>query len=233
MDREQRAVVLVSGGVNSCVAASLKEPYEPALLHVRYPHRAAEREAECFDRIAEHLHVEHKLMADLDHLAHVGGNARVDRKLPIEDAATLTDHSANTYVPGLMPAMLSLAFQWAHVIKATKIVVGASENLGPPGPPTANLYPDCRREVFQVFDELMRLARPGLEPIALSLPLIQLTRPDVVRLGQRLEAPLESTWSCYASNETPCDQCYGCVTRTRGFIEAGQPDPALAGAKKR
>jgi len=228
MDRVERAVILVSGGVNSSVAASIREGYEPAFLHVRYPHRAAEREAECFRRLAAHLSVTETLVADLPHLNQIGGNARVDRQVPIEDASTLTRTAANTYIPGLMPAMLAAAFNWAHVIEATRIVVGVSENLGPPGPPTSTLYPDYRREIFQLYDELMALSRPELPPIRISTPLIDLDRTEIVQLGQRFDAPFHLTWSCYASDTTPCERCYGCATRAHGFIEASVADPLFS-----
>ena len=231
MSQEPRTVVLVSGGVNSCVAAALRESSPLALLHVRYPHRAADRELECFHALAKHLAVGETLEAELPHLARIPGNARVDRQIPIENAATLGDGEANTYGPGLMPAMLSTAFQWACAIDADRIVVGVSENLGPPGPPTATLYPDCRREVYQLFDELFRLSRPGKPAIRIVTPLIDLPRADIIRLGQRVGAPLHLTWSCYESNDKPCEQCYRCVTRARGFIEAGLPDPLLAAAE--
>ncbi len=233
MESMRRAVVLVSGGVNSCVAAAIKDAYEPALLHVRYPHRAAIRELECFQRLVKHMGVRNSLVAELPHLAQVTGNARVDRRVPIEDAAALTDNKpAGTYVPGLMTTMLSLAFNWATAIGATRIVVGISENLGPPGPPTAGLYPDHRREVLHAFEDIIRLSLPSPVAMELAAPLVNLTRPDVVRLGQRFSVPFGMTWSCYASDEKPCEKCYGCATRMRGFIDAGVPDPIFALEKK-
>jgi 7-cyano-7-deazaguanine synthase len=222
------AVVLVSGGINSCVlAAATAKEYKPALMHVTYGQRTAERELACFEDICKHFQGAEKLLVPLPHCQAVGGNARVNRKHVIEDVATLTDTPCNTYVPGLIPTMLGLAYHWADALGARKILIGSSENDGPPGPRTSLLFPDHRREVYHLYGQLMEMiARPRTR-IHLETPLISMTRGEVVRLGLHVGAPFESTWSCDRSGEKPCGTCRACLTRARGFLDAVVPDPIM------
>ncbi len=224
-----RAVVLLSGGINSCVSAwAAKQQHELALLHIRYGHRAAKREEEAFRCIASELRVGKTLVVDLPHVAELGGSARVDRKLAIEDALGLSPTVASTFVPGLLPTIVGIAQQWAATLSAQRIVVGAVENLGPPAPPTGTIHPDCRRPCYQLLDHLLEITTSGKSPIRIDTPVIDLSRSEIVRLGHQVGAPLHLTWSCYRGEERPCGACCGCVTRGRGFGEAGLPDPLLA-----
>jgi 7-cyano-7-deazaguanine synthase len=221
----EKAVVLSSGGLNSAVLTSLaRRDHEVALLHVRFGHRAAEREAELFEKQAAHFEIAHKLVIDMPHFAVIGGNARTSRKRQIEDALAIGEGEANTYVAGLVGAMISAAFSWAHTLAAAKVFIGISEDLGPPAPKTSLMYPDFSREYLQLCNHLFDVASPA-RPIALEAPLADLNRTDIVRLGHRLETPLELTWSCLSSGTQLCGACAGCATRARGFLSAGLPDP--------
>jgi len=223
-----RSVVLLSGGLNSCVAAWVaRQESELALLHIRYGHRAAQREEHAFERIAAELGVEHCLIVDLPHMLQMRPGARVNRREAIEDASSLEPKVANTFIPGLLPTMIGIAQTWASVLGAHTIVIGAAENLGPPGPPSETIHPDCRRRCYQLLDHLLELTSAGKSAIRLHTPVIDLSRSEIIRLGRRLGAPLHLTWSCYRGEEHPCGICYGCATRARGFAAAGMPDPLL------
>lgn len=229
-----RAVILVSGGINSAVVAAVaREQYEPALLHVGWGHRTAEREAVCFERLAAALHIERTLVADLSCLAGFGGNARVSKRLPIDDANALGKGTPATFVLGLMPAMLSLAGAWAAAIGAKRILVGTGEDYGLPCPTLATLYPDHRHEFIQAFNLMLIHAKPQNRELAVEAPLIDLTRAEVIKLGNRLNVPWEKTWSCYRNTDVPCGRCLGCANRTHGFLRAGIADPLLLEASLR
>lgn len=223
-----RAVVLVSGGVNSAVITAIaREQYDPVLLHVGWNHRSADRELAAFEQLAAHFDVERTLAADLPCMAAFGGNSRVSKRFSIEDANTLGQETPSTFAPGVLPSMLSLAAAWAGAIKARRIFVGVSEGPGGNGPTLAQLYPDYRREFIQAFNLCLRYALPAKQDILVEAPLIDLSRVEIVRLGLRCEVPYALTWSCYASGAKPCGRCLGCVNRASGFSKAGLADPLL------
>lgn len=223
----QKSIVLCSGGLNSAVLVALAKEAGPiALLHVRYPHQAAARETAMFEKLAAHFDVADRLVVDLPHFGEIGGNARVEDRIDLEDAIAIKCAPSTCFVAGLMPTLIGVAFTWAERLESAQIWVGVSENLGRPGPMTSAAYPDYSREFLTTFEQALALAsaRP---PIRIETPLIDLDRADIIRLGRQFEVPFKWTWSCLASGETPCQRCLGCATRVRGFIAAGQPDPVL------
>ena len=222
----ETAVVLVSGGINSSVAAALtREQYEPALLHVAWGHRSADRELAAFEQIAADLRIEKTLVAELSCMAVFGGNARVSKRITIEDASTLGKTTPATFALGLLPSMLSLAAAWAGALNAKRVIVGLSEDHGVPGPAVSELYPDHRIEFLQAFNLMLSYAKPPHVELLVDAPLIELDRAEVIRLGQRLNVPFGKTWSCYQNSDVPCNRCRPCTTRAAGFIRARVPDP--------
>lgn len=222
----ETAVVLTSGGINGAVTAALaKEQYEPALLHVAWGHRAADRELAAFEQLAAYLRIEKTMVAELSWMAVFGGSARTSRRMTIEDAATLEPGTPATFLLGLMPSMLNIAATWAGAIGAKRVLVGISEDHGVPGPAVSALYPDHRMEFIQAFNLMLSYAKPPQRELMVEAPLIELARPEVIRLGQRLNVPFDRTWSCYASSERPCGRCRPCMTRAAGFLRARVADP--------
>jgi 7-cyano-7-deazaguanine synthase len=220
MSNTDKAVVLVSGGINSSVAAAVaREKYECALLHVSWGHRAAEQEREAFEHISSIL--------TLDSFTEFGGSARVSKRLAIENASALRGDIPLTFTLGLMPTMLSMATAWAGALKAKRIIVGTSEHHGVPGPVISDLYPDYRHEFIQSMNLLLHYCKPKAMPLVVEAPLIEMNRAEVIKLGQRFHIPYERTWSCYEGNSTPCRLCLACATRAAGFVQSGQPDPLL------
>ncbi|MBN1347273.1 MAG: 7-cyano-7-deazaguanine synthase [Phycisphaerae bacterium] len=222
------AVILASGGVNSLVTAALAaKEYSLAMMHVAYGQRTAERELSCFRQLCKHLGPCEQIVVPLTHVEAVGGSARVDRKLAVEDARTLGDRPANTYMPGLIPAMLGLAFHWASAIGARHVFIGSSESDGPPVENTPVLFPDHRREVYHLYNQLMEMIAKKECKVQLQTPLITMTRGEVIRLGQHLDVPFEASWSCERTVDVPCSSCYGCVSRAQGFVDAAVTDPIM------
>lgn len=228
-----KAVVLVSGGLNSAVLAAMAKQEHPviALLHVRYGHRAQERETELFEKLAAHFEVREQLTVDMPHLAAIGGSARVSRKVQLQDALALTGGESNCNVRGLVGSLLSAAFAWAARIEAKHVYIGVAENLGPPAPPTASLYPEYSHEYLHLFNHLYTIASPSRD-ISLAAPLMNLSRTDIVKLGHRLSVPFDLTWSCLSSGTQMCGACVGCATRNRGFLDAAVPDPVMLAAQR-
>jgi len=228
-----KAVVLSSGGLNSAVLTSLAvQEQSVKLLHVRYGHRAQTQETALFEKQAAFFNIKEKLILELPHFAALGNSARVNRKKQIEDALAVGEGASNCWVPGLIGGLLNAAFGWASLIGAAKIFIGVSEDLGPPGPRTRNIYPDYSRECIQLHNHLLAEMSRG-KPIAIEAPLIDLSRTEIVKLGNRLGTPFELTWSCLSSGTQPCGGCVGCASRNRGFLDAAVPDPILSVAAQR
>lgn len=224
---KEKAVVLCSGGMNSAVAATVAaRDHELALLHARFEHRAATREEECFNKQVASFDATASLCIGMPHVEQIGGNARVSRKLPIEDAMAIGEGRSTSHIPGLIGSLLGAAFQWASVIGATKIFLGVSEDLGPPGPRTGSIYPDYCREYIELCKHAYRFASEH-KPISIETPVIDLSRTEIVKLGNRLGTPFDLTWSCISSASEPCGGCLGCATRNRGFLDAALPDPVI------
>jgi len=224
-----KAVVLMSGGVGSLVAAAVaREQYDIALLHVNWGHRSAEREQSCFERLAASFKLENVRCVDLSLLQTIGGSARLSRRLPIEDAH-ITDAEARSTPPsftmGLLPLLIGTAGMWAQSLNAARIILGVSENHGTSSLPISHLYPDYRREFSQAANLALYYGKPRDRELILETPLIELTRAEVIRLGDSMGVPFEHTWSCFASDENACGRCLGCMTRAAGFLQAAIPDP--------
>ena len=218
------AVCLVSGGLDSCVAAAMAAGnYRPAFLHGSYGQRTEEREMRAFNDLADFFSVpgELRLVVSLDHFRRIGGSSLTVSGAEIPAGAAAPGRIPSTYVPFRNANLLALAVSWSEVIGAQRIFIGAMEE-------DSSGYPDCREEFFRAFNRAVELGTaPGSE-IAVEVPLIHLTKAEVVLMGMKIGAPLHLTWSCYSSSgPRPCGTCASCRLRARGFREAGVPDLSL------
>jgi 7-cyano-7-deazaguanine synthase len=213
------AVVLSSGGMDSCVAAALtRATHDLALLHLSYGQRTEERERRAFRAIAAHWNVERTLESRLDHLKAVGGSALTDDRRDAVNARRPDSDIPDTYVPFRNTHLLALAASWGEVLGARRLVLGAVQEDG-------SGYPDCREEYFEAFEEVLRLGTRPETHLEVATPLLHLSKGDIVRAGVRTQAPLHLTWSCYTGNERACGRCESCRLRLKGFADAGVPDP--------
>lgn len=220
-----KAVVLLSGGLDSYTAAKLagEQGYDLYALTVRYGQVHA-REVEAARHVAAHLGAVRHLVIDVD-LAAIGGSALTGEGDVPKDRALDGRDVPSTYVPARNTVLLALALAWAEVVGAAAIVVGvnAVDYSG---------YPDCRPEYLRAFERLASLAtKAGLEgyaPIILA-PLVEMSKADIIRRGLALGLDYALTHSCYdpAPSGAPCGRCDSCRLRARGFAEAGMPDPLL------
>jgi 7-cyano-7-deazaguanine synthase len=220
-----RAVVLLSGGLDSATAAALakRDGYELFALTVRYGQTHA-REIEAARRVVTALGVTRHVEIDVD-LSAFGGSALLgDGEIP-KDRALDVSGIPSTYVPARNTVFLALALGWAEVIMADCLVIGVNA-LDYSG------YPDCRPEYISAFEYLASLAtRVGVEgrPVRIWAPLQHLTKAGVVRLGLELGLDYSLTHSCYdpTGDGRPCGRCDSCQLRAKGFAEAGVADPLL------
>lgn len=222
-----KAVVLLSGGMDSCVCtATACEQYSAAnvaLLHASYGQRTESREAKAFRDIADFYGVKQRLMVRLDHFRAIGGSALTDPNIAVPEnelGSPRPDGSAIpvTYVPFRNAHFLSVAVSWAEAIGAGAIYIGAVAE-------DSSGYPDCRPEYYRVFQELIRVGTRSETQIEIVTPVIGLKKSEIIRKGSELGAPLHLTWSCYQSAEEACGTCDSCVLRLRAFEEAGLTDP--------
>lgn len=216
------AVVLVSGGMDSCVTAAIAaQDHRLALLHSSYGQLTEAREARAFREIAHTLRAEFRLEVEQRYLTRIGGSALTDPSIGVPEADLVAAQGGRipvTYVPFRNAHFLSVAVSWAEVLGAQRIYIGAVEQ-------DSSGYPDCRPEYYQAFNEAVRRGTRPETSIEICTPLIQLSKAEIIRRGVALGAPLDLTWSCYRSSEAACGTCDSCALRLRAFAQAGVPDP--------
>ena len=222
MRKDQKAVVLLSGGMDSCVTAAIAKQTHPiAVLHVSYGQRTEKRERRAFEEVADFYNVGDRLVIRLDSLMKIGGSALTDERIAVpESGEALAARVAIpiTYVPFRNAHFLSAAVSWAEVIGATAIFVGAVAE-------DSSGYPDCRPEYYRAFAELIRAGTRPETSIEIVTPVIAMRKSEIVRRGMELRAPLERTWSCYQFEDEACGVCDSCRLRLLAFAEAGVTDP--------
>jgi 7-cyano-7-deazaguanine synthase len=222
-DERARAVVLLSGGMDSCVCAALAAQKGPvAALHVSYGQRTEERERQAFLAICERLAIADRLLLRNEALARIGGSALTDAQLAVPEASLVHPIGSQvpiTYVPFRNAHFLAAAVSWAEVLGTDKIYIGAVEQ-------DSSGYPDCRPEYYRAFNEVIR-AGTKQGNIEIVTPLIGMRKWEIVRLGLELGAPFDLTWSCYSRQDRACGICESCVLRLLAFEQAGAADPIL------
>lgn len=216
--KQQRAIVLLSGGMDSCVCAALAvRDYDTAGLHISYGQRTEERERNSFEAICNRLGIKRRLTVRNPALTAIGGSALTDRKIPVPESGEIGHGVPVTYVPFRNAHFLSVAVSWAEVLGASKVLIGAVE-------PDSSGYPDCRPEYYRAFNEVVK-AGTKEGRIEIATPLIAMHKAEIVTLGLELRAPLDLTWSCYSREDRACGVCDSCVLRLRAFRGAGAVDP--------
>ena len=214
------AIVLVSGGMDSCVTATIarRDVADLALLHISYGQRTEAREGKAFNDIADFYDIKKRLDVSIEHLAKIGGSSLTDKAIAVTDADLKSTQIPTSYVPFRNANMLSIAVSWAEVIGARAIYIGAVAE-------DSSGYPDCRSEFFDAFQNAVDTGTKPETRIEIRTPIIDLSKADIVRKGIELGAPLHLTWSCYRSEELACGTCDSCALRLRGFAQAGITDP--------
>ena len=215
---KSRAVVLLSGGMDSCVCAALAaRDFDAAAVHVSYGQRTEERERQSFLAICQRLKIHDKLVVRNEAFRAIGGSALTDESIEVPTAEGLGHGVPVTYVPFRNAHFLSVAVSWAEVLGAEKVYIGAVE-------PDSSGYPDCRPAYYEAFNRVVKLGTKDGK-IEIVTPLIAMHKAEIVRLGLELGAPLDLTWSCYSREDAACGVCDSCALRLRAFEAAGVKDP--------
>jgi 7-cyano-7-deazaguanine synthase len=224
------AVVLLSGGMDSCVctaeALARHGADRVALLHAGYGQRTQARERRAFTEIADFYAIpsDRRLLVQLDHFRAIGGSALTDQTIAVPENQLHAPSAANgseipvTYVPFRNAHFLSVAVSWSEAIGANEIYIGAVAE-------DSSGYPDCRPEYYRAFQNVIREGTRPETHIEIVTPVIELKKSQIIRRGVELGAPLHLTWSCYQSDNAACGVCDSCLLRLKAFEEAGIPDP--------
>jgi 7-cyano-7-deazaguanine synthase len=232
MGEQRRAVVLLSGGLDSATALAVAkhEGYEPFALSFRYGQRHT-IELRAAERVAAHLGVAKHVIADID-LRVFGGSALTDAGIAVPHRGSVDqfgDDIPVTYVPARNTIFLSFALAWAETLGASDIFIGVNA-LDYSG------YPDCRPEYIEAFERMADLATKagveGRQRLRVHTPLIELTKAQIIERGLGLGVDYSLTHSCYDPVDgAACGMCDSCLLRQKGFAELGLPDPAVTAAR--
>jgi 7-cyano-7-deazaguanine synthase len=227
MKKAERAVILLSGGVDSSttLAIAKDQGYEPYALSFRYGQRH-DKEILAAQNIAEYFAVKKHIVLDID-LRSFGGSALTD-DIPVPKERGIAEISGDipvTYVPARNTIFLSFALAWAEVLEAYDIFIGVNA-LDYSG------YPDCRPEYIEAFQKMANLAtKAGVEGklFKIHTPLIKMTKAEIIKTGLGLGVDFSQTTTCYdpSSSGAACGSCDACILRLKGFQENGIVDPIV------
>ncbi len=226
MDTKNKAVILLSGGLDSAtvLAIAKAEGYELYALSFSYGQRHA-WELEAAKRVAASIGVAQHRIAEIDLRAFGGSALTDDIAVPKGRAPEEMAHgSPITYVPARNTIFLAFALAWAEVLGASDVFLGVNA-LDYSG------YPDCRPEFIEAFEKMANLATKagveGRQNLRIHTPLIAMTKAQIVAAGTKLGVDYGLTSSCYdpGHNGAPCGQCDSCLLRQKGFRENGIEDP--------
>jgi 7-cyano-7-deazaguanine synthase len=227
--KKPKAVVLLSGGMDSCVTAAIaRVAHDVALLHASYGQRTARREKRAFDAIADYYGVSERLVVDLNYFPAIGASALTDSRIAVPEHRHQPNDATQsvlqpseipvTYVPFRNAHFLSVAVSWAEALGANAVFIGAVAE-------DSSGYPDCRPEYYRVFQELVKVGTRPETQIEIATPVIAMRKNEIIQRGIELDAPLHLTWSCYQGEDLACGVCDSCVLRLRAFAQAGRTDP--------
>jgi 7-cyano-7-deazaguanine synthase len=220
MSTPQKAVISLSGGMDSCVCAAIAaRDYDAYAIHFSYGQRTEAKELASARAVANHLEFRDFLHIKVDIFRQIGGSALTDSTIEVPEVSKDGEIGSEipvTYVPFRNAHFLSAAVSWAEVLGAKNIFIGAVEQ-------DSSGYPDCRPAYYEAFQQLIRMGTKEGD-IEVATPLIHMRKKEIVALGLELGAPLDLTWSCYSGEEIACGVCESCVLRLRAFAEAGSKD---------
>jgi 7-cyano-7-deazaguanine synthase len=220
VESRSKAIILVSGGMDSCVTAAIAhgENDELAFLHVSYGQRTEARERKAFNDIADHYGVKKRLDVSTEYLAKIGGSSLTDASIAVTEANLESKEIPTSYVPFRNANLLSIATSWAEVLGAHAIYIGAVAE-------DSSGYPDCRPEFYEAFEKTIDTGTKPDTHIKIKTPIIHLSKAEIVQKGIEFNAPLHLSWSCYRSEDLACGTCDSCALRLRGFERVGIKDP--------
>ncbi len=221
--KQKKAISVLSGGLDSTVATSaLKEEYEIHALTFDYGQRSAKREIESSKQICQELGIKHTVM-DLAWLGKLGKSALTvhENEVPqlesdkLDDKEICDETARKVWVPGRNVVFTAIATAFAEAEDAEKIIVGWDLE-------EAVTFPDNSREFLEAFNKTLEIGT--LEGVQIEAPVIGLNKNEIVEMGEKVDAPMELSYSCYMGDEQHCGTCESCMRRKRAFEMAGVVD---------
>jgi 7-cyano-7-deazaguanine synthase len=215
----ESSIVLVSGGMDSLVAAAVAmQESTPSFLHVSYGQRTEKRELTAFRDLAGHYGIDQVLECDISYLTAIGGSSLTDFAMPVRTGGVEKSEVPDSYVPFRNAHLIAIAVSWAEVIGAGRIYLGAVEE-------DSSGYPDCTEGFFQAMEGAIRSGTARAGNLAIHTPLLHLSKEEIVRLGIELQVPFDLSWSCYTGEEFACGECDSCRLRLKAFKLNKLTDP--------
>lgn len=221
-----KAVVLVSGGLDSCVVLAYainkhgKENIYP--LNIFYGQRMKGERRAINDIMAFYGFANFKTV-DISSVANLLHSALTQKHLSVPHHSTVKDFDIPlTYVPFRNSILLSIAAGYTESISGNYIYIGAHQQ-------DYSNYPDCRGEYFEAFNKMLEVAnsKKFTDMIKVETPILNMAKDEIIKLGLSLNAPLHLTWSCYNDQDKPCLECPSCAIRQNAFKKLGMTDPYL------
>lgn len=214
MNKQKRAVCLISGGLDSTVATALaiKDGYEPIFLFLRYGQKTIEKEEWCLDRLVKFWKVKKVVKVDLPWIKEFGGSALLDKNIPLDERNFRLE-----YVPFRNSIFLSVATALAEVQKAEIIVIGSTGG--------DHICPDNNPEFISLFQSLVEKGTMLKKDIVIYHPLTDTDKTGAVKAGYEIGVPFDLTWSCHNNTEAACGHCSNCKSRIEAFEFNGLKDP--------
>ena len=220
MTDTERAVILVSGGMDSATAVyeAMDRGYEPYLLHTSYGQETADRERECAEALAAEVDAADFLHVETGHLAAIGASSLTDDEMAVAEADMDSDEIPTSYVPFRNANLLAMATSYAEANDCGAVFIGAhSEDFSG--------YPDCRPAFFDAFQRVVEVGTKPETDISLEAPFVEWSKTDIAERGLDLGVPYELTWSCYRDEAPACGTCDACAFRLQAFQRLGERDP--------
>ncbi|MFP9061988.1 7-cyano-7-deazaguanine synthase QueC [Natrialbaceae archaeon A-chndr2] len=220
MSKNERAVILVSGGMDSATAVyeAIDRGYDPHFLHTSYGQRTETKEYECANALAEEVDVADFLHIETTHLSKIGASSLTDEDLEVSDANLNSDEIPTSYVPFRNANLLAMAISYAEANDCSAVFMGAhSEDFAG--------YPDCRPAFFDAFQRVIDVGTKPETEIELVAPFVEWSKTDIAERGLELDVPYHLTWSCYRDEKPACGTCDSCALRLEAFRNAASRDP--------
>ncbi|UFH60403.1 7-cyano-7-deazaguanine synthase QueC [Sulfurovum mangrovi] len=219
MSSTPKAVCIISGGMDSALSAKIAkdEGYEIIALHFNYGQRTQQKELESFRKITETLEAIASYEIDLDFFEQIGASALTDRSIDVPTGG-LEEGVPVTYVPFRNGIFLSIATAVAEKHAAQALYIGVVEE-------DSSGYPDCRESYIKQMERAINLGTKDETNLEIKMPLVAMSKAEIVTEALKRNVPLHYTWSCYQNEEVACGVCDSCRLRLKGFAKAGAKDP--------
>ncbi|UTF55591.1 7-cyano-7-deazaguanine synthase QueC [Natronosalvus rutilus] len=220
MSNNKRAVILVSGGMDSATAVyeAIARGYEPYFLHTSYGQRTETKEYECANALANEVDAADFLHIETGHLSKIGASSLTDENMEVTDTDLKSDEIPTSYVPFRNANLVAMAISYAEANDCAAVFMGAhSEDFAG--------YPDCRPAFFDAFQKVIDVGTKPETEIDLVAPYVKWSKTNIAERGLELDVPYELTWSCYRDDEPACGTCDSCALRLEAFRNAGSRDP--------